>query len=66
MKTRDISAYIQDSNEIPKVRPTFSMSVNAAKLVRTRSDIGVSDKLKIAAITGSAYEKTHYHSFLTR
>ena len=63
MKQRDISAHIQNINNIPKATPTFLRFTNTPGLVWTLSDIGVSGKLKMAAITGGTYGKTQYLSF---
>ena len=65
MTQHNISATIQDFNEIPKATSTFSGSSNSVGLVGTLSDIGVSGKLKMGAITGSTYEKMQYLSFYT-
>ena len=66
MKQRNISASIQDVNEIPMATHTFLGSNNSVGLVRTLSDSGVSTKSTMVASTGSTYEITQYISFYTR
>ena len=50
-----ISASVKDSNEIPPAIPMFSSLGNTTGLLRTLLDVRVSEKLKMAAITGSGY-----------
>jgi len=65
MKQRNISAYMQDINEINSKGyiSTFLGSSNTSGLVWTLTDIGMSDKSKMAAIIGSTNKITHYISF---
>ena len=57
---------IEDSTEIPKATPTFSRSASTAEVVWTLSDVGVSSKIKMAAITGRTYGITQYLRFFIR
>ena len=63
--TYEITQYLDqvsilDSDEIPKVTPTFSGSSNTAELMWTRFDVAVTGEAKMAAITGSTYVITQY------
>ena len=60
-----ISAFKQDSSEIPQATPTFYGFANTAVLVWILFDVGVSVQPKMAAITGSTYV-SHIHSNHTR